>query len=131
MAKASHVIDVYSNRLFCFKPQLSLVPFFQTALFCILLALPITVVPYLFLWVYDKLIWLSEPVFLTIEAVEVVRVSVRTSSRVAEQIDEQPLLMKVLTFELDAIIELEGVLCTYAVLTRTHFHYWRNLYTFP
>ncbi|XP_033628321.1 uncharacterized protein LOC117290873 [Asterias rubens] len=70
------------------------IPFFQTALFGVLLALPITVVPYFFLWVYDKFIWLSEPVFLTIEAVEVVRVSVRTSSRIAEQIEEQPILMK-------------------------------------
>ena len=73
------------------------IPFFQTALFGVLLALPITVVPYFFLWVYDKFIWLSEPVFLTIEAVEVVRVSVRTSSRIAEQIEEQPILMKVMT----------------------------------
>ncbi|XP_022104596.1 uncharacterized protein LOC110986742 isoform X2 [Acanthaster planci] len=95
----------------------SLIPFFQTALFCIILALPITVVPYLFLWVYDKLIWLSEPVFLTIEAVELVRVSVRTSSRMAEQIEEQPLLMKSLILGAAGISYLLSVIIGYALLS--------------
>ncbi|XP_038054850.1 uncharacterized protein LOC119727033 [Patiria miniata] len=95
----------------------SIIPFFQTGLFCVLLALPITVVPYLFLWVYDKLIWLSEPVFLTIEAVELVRVSVRTSSRVAEQIEEQPLLMKSLILGAAGISYTLSVVMGYVLLS--------------
>ncbi|XP_072024421.1 uncharacterized protein [Amphiura filiformis] len=72
----------------------SVIPFFQIGLFGVLLSVPINLVPYLFLWVYDKLIWLAEPVFLTIEAVEVVRISVRTSLRMSNRINEQPFLMK-------------------------------------
>ena len=80
-----------------FSLQTSIIPFFQIGLFGVLLSVPINLVPYLFLWVYDKLIWLSEPVFLTIEAVEVVRISVRTSLRMSNRIQEQPFLMKVST----------------------------------
>ncbi|XP_033123518.1 uncharacterized protein LOC117122139 [Anneissia japonica] len=71
-----------------------IMPFLKSALFFLLISLPINLVPFVVVWVYDKLIWLSEPALLTLEAVQIVRVTTNLSQRLVQGIQDQPFLMK-------------------------------------
>ncbi|XP_071945114.1 uncharacterized protein [Antedon mediterranea] len=69
-------------------------PFLKSAFFFLLISLPINLVPFVVVWLYDKLIWLSEPALLTLEAVQIVRVTTSLSQRLVEYIEYQPIFTK-------------------------------------
>jgi len=67
----------------------------QLVLFAGLLLLPFNATPFLLVWCYQKLLLLSEPEFLIIEAVEIVLVVMYISQSFVNEIDEQPVMVKV------------------------------------
>lgn len=67
----------------------------QLVLFAGLLLLPFNATPFLLVRCYQKLLLLSEPAFLIIEAVEIVLVAMYVSQSFVNEIDEQPVMVKV------------------------------------
>lgn len=75
--------------------QKSVLPMLQLLLFAALLLLPFNTTPSLLVWCYQKLLHFSESAFLIIEAVEVVLVVMYISQSFVNEIDEQPVVVKV------------------------------------
>ena len=67
----------------------------QLLLFGVLLLVPFNTTPSFIVWSYQKLIHLSECVFLVIEAVVVVLVVMYVSQSFVNEIDEHPVIVKV------------------------------------
>jgi len=67
----------------------------QLLLFAALLLLPFSATPFFMVWCYQKLLHLSESAFLIIEAVEIVVVVMYISQSFVNEIDEQPVIVKV------------------------------------
>ena len=72
-----------------------MLPMLQLVLFAGLLLLPFNVTPFLLVRCYQKLLLLSEPAFLIIEAVEIVLVAMYISQSFVNEIEEQPVMVKV------------------------------------
>lgn len=68
----------------------------QLLLFAALLLVPFNATPFFLVWCYQKLLHLSESTFLMIEAVEIVLVVMYVSQSFVNEIDEQPVIVKVL-----------------------------------
>ena len=68
----------------------------QLLLFAALLLLPFKATPFFLVWCYQKLLHLSESASLIIEAVEIVLVVMYVSQSFVNEIDEQPVIVKVL-----------------------------------
>ena len=70
----------------------------QLLLFAALLLLPFNTTPSFLVWCYQKLLHLSESAFLIVEAMEVVLVVMYISQSFVNEIDEQPVVVKVIKF---------------------------------
>ena len=79
-----------------FTAQKSVLPMLQLLLFVSLLLLPFNITPSFLVGGYQKLLHLSESAFLIIEAVEVVLVAMYISQSFVNEIDEQPVIVKVI-----------------------------------
>jgi hypothetical protein len=75
--------------------QSALLPYVQIFLFLGLMCLPVNIIPYSVIWVYDKLMWVSEPLWLFVEAAELVELCMILSQKLQDKIDEQPKVYKV------------------------------------
>nr|XP_054773393.1 uncharacterized protein LOC129281483 [Lytechinus pictus] len=73
-----------------------LLPVFTIGFFVVIMCLPISIVPYPLVWLYGQLIWITEPLILFVEAVGVIRTSMRLSKEVSDHIDDQELIAKML-----------------------------------
>ena len=93
-AGTSHVYIV-SNLYYVFPLQILAEPLLQLAVTVALLSLPLSVTPALVVWIYDKLLWLSEPIWLTVEAVGVVYITVTISRKLVQRMDKRPGTSKV------------------------------------
>ncbi|XP_046570719.1 uncharacterized protein LOC124278973 [Haliotis rubra] len=67
----------------------SVVPYLQLGLLVLLAFLPINLTPWPIVWLYDKLIWATEPLLLLAEVVLVQNFVMRCSQRVAEKIEDE------------------------------------------
>ena len=70
----------------------------QLLLFTALLLLPFSTIPFILVWCYQKLLHLSEPTFLVLEAVGIVLAVMNISQSFVNEIDEQPVIFKVGNF---------------------------------
>lgn len=80
---------------FCLFTQKSALPMVQLLLFAILLLLPFNTTPSFIIWTYQKVLRLSEPAFLLIEAVVAVVIVMYISQSLVNEIDEHPVVVKV------------------------------------
>ncbi|XP_041455824.1 uncharacterized protein LOC121408413 [Lytechinus variegatus] len=71
-----------------------LLPVFTIGFFVVIMCLPISIVPYPLVWLYGQLIWITEPLILFVEAIGVIRISMRLSKEVTDHIDDHELLAK-------------------------------------
>ena len=67
----------------------------QTGLLVLLLALPMSVTPWLLVEFYSWMLWLAQPIWLVVEVFGVVQLSVRVSQQLLEWMDHRPNLVKV------------------------------------
>lgn len=93
----------------------------QLLLFAALLFLPFSATPFILVWCYQKLLHLSEPLFLMIEAVEIVLVVMYMSQSFVNEIDEQPVIVK------SCILVVSGV--SYLLSSFLSYHLFTNIYT--
>ena len=70
----------------------------QLLLFAALLFLPFNTAPAILVWCYQKLLHLSGFAFLIIEAVQAVLVVMYISQSFVNEIEEKPVIVKVLSF---------------------------------
>ena len=76
--------------------QKSIVPCLQLAVLVGLVSLPVTTIPYPVVWVYDKALWMSEPMWLILEVTEVLTgVMALSQTLVNKMEDEDSGLIKV------------------------------------
>ena len=68
----------------------------QLMLFAVLLLLPFNITPTFVVWCYGKFLLFLDPVFSVIEVVQVVLVIMYSSKSFINEIDEQPVKIKVL-----------------------------------
>lgn len=94
-------MTIYHRSLFCiflsfsFFLKILAEPLLQLAVTIGLLSLPYSITPTLLVWVYDKVLWVSEPIWLTVEAVGVVYIIVNISRKLVQRMDENPGTSKV------------------------------------
>ncbi|XP_067672987.1 uncharacterized protein [Haliotis asinina] len=67
----------------------SVVPYLQLGLLVLLAFLPINLTPWPIVWLYDKLLWATEPLLLLAEVILVQNFVMRCSQRVAEKIEDE------------------------------------------
>ena len=60
-----------------------------------LVCLPFTLVPYPVIWLYDKMLWFSEPLLLIVEVLAVMRIITMLTKFMTDHIDEEPTASKV------------------------------------
>ncbi|CAH1800483.1 unnamed protein product [Owenia fusiformis] len=72
----------------------SLIPYIQLILLGGLMSLPISLTPYPLVWIYDKVLWLSNPAWMAIEAYQVVAMITIISQNLVDQIDDHSFLIK-------------------------------------
>ena len=70
-------------------------PLLQAGVTVALLSLPMSVTPALVVWIFDKLLWVTEPLWLTAEAVGVVAIIISLSRTLVDRMDERPGTSKV------------------------------------
>ncbi|XP_070573242.1 uncharacterized protein [Ptychodera flava] len=75
---------------------ISAVPLAQLGLVCLLLALPVNLSPNIIVWLFDKAIWISEPLLLTMEAIQVVRYTMYKSNALVAKLEDEPSLVKLI-----------------------------------
>ncbi|XP_064618927.1 uncharacterized protein LOC135482633 isoform X2 [Lineus longissimus] len=72
----------------------ALLPYAQVFLFLGLMCLPVNLIPHPLVWVYDKILWSSEPLWLAVEAAELVGLCMILSQKLQDKIDERPKVYK-------------------------------------
>lgn len=75
--------------------QKSSIPMVQLVLLLALLFLPINVTPFLAVWIYEKLLYLAEPVLSIIEALQVVLAINYVSQSLVDEMEDSPTFVKV------------------------------------
>ena len=70
-------------------------PLAQLASVAVLLLFPISLIPYPLVWLYDKVLWLSEPGLQVLEVVLAIQCILKLGQGLVDHIDDQPTLAKV------------------------------------
>ncbi|XP_019622340.1 PREDICTED: uncharacterized protein LOC109468538 [Branchiostoma belcheri] len=78
-------------------------PYVQVGALVLVLSLPVNLMPYALVWLYDKLLLVSEPALLLVEAAEVVRMTLRCSELALQHIEERPVFIKTLILAVSAV----------------------------
>ncbi|XP_071502601.1 uncharacterized protein [Diadema antillarum] len=99
-----------------------LLPIFDAAFFAVIVSLPVSVIPYPLVWMYGQLVWIAEPLTLLVEAVGIVRITMKLSRAVVRQIEDNPLLVKGLILGAAGVAYLgSAALAVYAYLSGSTF----------
>ena len=67
----------------------------QLGLLGLILAVPLSVLPSPLLWLYDLVLWSSEPVLQIVETIGAIKLTMSVSREVIDRMDDQPALAKV------------------------------------
>ncbi|CAH1233984.1 Hypp894 [Branchiostoma lanceolatum] len=86
--------------------------YLQVGVLALILSLPVNLLPYALVWLYEKLLLVSEPALLLTEAAEVVRLAMKGSELALAGIEEQPGLIKGSELALAGIAERPGLIKT-------------------
>ncbi|XP_078598060.1 uncharacterized protein LOC144874108 isoform X1 [Branchiostoma floridae x Branchiostoma japonicum] len=78
-------------------------PYLQVGALALILSLPVNLLPYALVWLYDKLLLVSEPALLLVEAAQVVRLAMAGSELALGGIEERPVLIKSLILGVTAV----------------------------
>ncbi|KAI8513220.1 hypothetical protein Bbelb_098590, partial [Branchiostoma belcheri] len=78
-------------------------PYVQVGALVLVLSLPVNLMPYALVWLYDKLLLVSEPALLLVEAAEVVRMTLKCSELALQHIEERPVFIKTLILAVSAV----------------------------
>ncbi|XP_066269994.1 uncharacterized protein [Branchiostoma lanceolatum] len=78
-------------------------PYLQVGVLALILSLPVNLLPYALVWLYEKLLLVSEPALLLTEAAEVVRLAMKGSELALAGIEERPGLIKTLILGVTAV----------------------------
>ena len=70
-------------------------PLLYLGLYALSLSLPSSLLPHVFIWLYDKVLWSSEPLWQVVEVIAVIQLTTNFSKEVVDRIDDQPQLAKV------------------------------------
>ncbi|XP_013415846.1 uncharacterized protein LOC106177571, partial [Lingula anatina] len=68
----------------------SFIPCLELVTLCVLMCLPVSLTPFPVVWLYDKLLWLSEPVWMLTEVLIPLEWAMAMSQKAVDRLDEEP-----------------------------------------